>query len=166
LLRRYVQRYMDEDVTPQLAPVPGIDLEQYKRTLIERFSNRAIADQLERVCSDGSSKFSKFSVPTINRLIADKAELDRVALVIAAWALYLRGVDENGERYRILDPRLAFCQALVAKDEGLTERLLGREDIFGTQIPRSAEFREAFERNLARLRSLGVSGTLKQLLTG
>ncbi|MCQ4288450.1 mannitol dehydrogenase family protein [Pseudomonas stutzeri] len=164
LLRRYVQRYMDEDVTPQLAPVPGIDLEQYKRTLIERFSNRAIADQLERVCSDGSSKFSKFSVPTINRLIADDAELDRAALVIAAWALYLRGVDENGERYRILDPRLEFCQGLVAADDGLAERLLGREDIFGTQIPRSAAFREAFERNLTRLRSLGVKGTLDQLL--
>lgn len=164
LIRRYVQRYMDDDVTPQLAPVPGIDLEQYKRTLIERFSNRAIADQLERVCSDGSSKFSKFSVPTINQLIADNAELDRAALVIAAWALYLRGVDENGERYRILDPRLEFCQALVDEDEGLAQRLLDREDIFGTQIPRSASFREAFERNLTRLRSLGVNGTLEQLL--
>src|SRR5690606_16679505 len=95
LIRRYVQQYMDQDVTSQLAPVPGIDLDDYKRTLIARFSNRAIADQLERVCSDGSSKFSKFSVPTINRLIADDAELDRAALVIAAWALYLRGVDEN-----------------------------------------------------------------------
>ena len=164
LLRRYIQSYMDEDVTPQLAPVPGIDLSEYKRTLIERFSNRAIADQLERVCSDGSSKFSKFSVPTINRLIADDAELDRAALVIAAWALYLRGVDENGERYRILDPRLEFCQALVAEDEGLAERLLGREDIFGPHIPRSKAFRLAFERNLARLRSLGVSGTLDLLL--
>ncbi|MBA1184780.1 mannitol dehydrogenase family protein [Stutzerimonas nitrititolerans] len=164
LLRRYVQRYMDEDVTPQLAPVPGIDLAQYKRTLIERFSNRAIADQLERVCSDGSSKFSKFSVPTINRLIADNAELDRAALVIAAWALYLRGVDENGERYRILDPRLEFCQALVAEDEGLAERLLSREDIFGPQIARSLAFRDAFERNLLRLRSLGVKGTLELLL--
>ena len=163
-LRRYVQRYMDEDVTPQLAPVPGIDLADYKQTLIRRFSNRAIADQLERVCSDGSSKFSKFSVPTINQLIADHAELDRAALVIAAWALYLKGFDENGERYRILDPRLEFCQALVAEDEGVAERLLGREDIFGTQISRSVAFREAFERNFARLRSLGVRGTLELLL--
>jgi mannitol-1-phosphate/altronate dehydrogenase len=38
---------------------------------VARFSNQAIADQLERVCSDGSSKFPKFTVPTINRLIAD-----------------------------------------------------------------------------------------------
>ncbi|MBS68011.1 MAG: mannitol dehydrogenase [Pseudomonas sp.] len=165
LFVEYIRRYMDEDVTPQLAAVPGIDLARYKQTLIERFSNRAIADQLERVCSDGSSKFPKFTVPTINRLIADNTALDRAALVVAAWALYLRGVDENGEQYRIPDPRADFCQSLVAEDDGLAERLLGREEIFGTRISRSLAFREAFERNLLRLCTLGVSGTLDLLLT-
>ena len=165
LFVEYIRQYMDEDVTPQLAPVPGIDLTQYKQTLIERFSNCAIADQLERVCSDGSSKFPKFSVPTIDRLIADGAELDRAALVVAAWALYLRGVDENGDRYRIPDPRAEFCQSLVEEDDGLAERLLGREEIFGNHIARSPAFREAFERNLLRLTTLGVSGTLDLLLT-
>ncbi|EME00439.1 MULTISPECIES: mannitol dehydrogenase family protein [Stutzerimonas stutzeri subgroup] len=165
LFVEYIRRYMDEDVTPQLAAVPGIDLARYKQTLIERFSNRAIADQLERVCSDGSSKFPKFTVPTINRLIADNTALDRAALVVAAWALYLRGVDENGEQYRIPDPRADFCQSLVAEDDGLAERLLGCEEIFGTRISRSLAFREAFERNLLRLCTLGVSGTLDLLLT-
>lgn len=165
LFVEYIRQYMDVDVTPQLAPVPGIDLTQYKQTLIERFSNCAIADQLERVCSDGSSKFPKFTVPTINRLIADSAELERAALVVAAWALYLRGVDENEDTYRIPDPRAEFCQSLVEEDEGLAERLLGREEIFGIQIPGSPAFRDAFERNLLRLRTLGVSGTLDLLLT-
>jgi mannitol 2-dehydrogenase len=165
LFVEYIRRYMDDDVTPQLAHVPGIDLTEYKRTLIERFSNCAIADQLERVCSDGSSKFPKFTVPTINRLIADNAELDRAALVVAAWAMYLKGVDENGTRYSIPDPRAEFCQALVEEDEGVAERLLSREEIFGAQIPRSPAFRDAFERNLLRLRTLGVSGTLDLLLT-
>lgn len=165
LFVEYIRQYMDKDVTPQLAAVPGIDLTLYKQTLIDRFSNCAIADQLERVCSDGSSKFPKFTVPTINRLIADNAELERAALVVAAWALYLRGVDENKDTYRIPDPRASFCQSLVAEDDGLAERLLGREEIFGAQIPRSSAFRDAFERNLLRLRTLGVSGTLDLLLT-
>ncbi|WP_417778656.1 mannitol dehydrogenase family protein [Stutzerimonas xanthomarina] len=168
LFVEYIRQYMDKDVTPQLAAVPGIDLTLYKQTLIDRFSNYAIADQLERVCSDGSSKFPKFTVPTINRLIADNAdnaELDRAALVVAAWAMYLKGIDENGTRYSIPDPRAEFCQSLVEEDEGLAERLLGREEIFGTHIPRSSAFRDAFERNLLRLRTLGVSGTLDLLLT-
>ena len=164
LIRQYVRTFMDLDVTPQLAPVPGIDLTDYKSTLIERFSNQAIADQLERVCSDGSSKFPKFIVPTLHRLIADGKPLDRVALVVAAWALYLKGVDETGASYRIPDPRAAHCQALVADDAQLTARVLGEEAIFGSAPGRSAEFVAAFERCLASLREHGVSQTLHTLL--
>lgn len=164
LFVRYMRTYMDLDVTPQLAPVPGIDLSEYKDTLVARFSNQAIADQLERVCSDGSSKFPKFTVPTINRLIADGRETKRAALVVAAWALYLKGVDENGDTYSIPDPRGAFCQGLVADDELITERLLGVEEIFGTAIPKSAEFVAAFEWCCQSLREVGVSRTLEKVL--
>lgn len=164
LFVRYMRAYMDLDVTPQLAPVPGIDLSDYKDTLVARFSNQAIADQLERVCSDGSSKFPKFTIPTINRLIADGRETKRAALVVAAWALYLKGVDENGDRYSIPDPRAAFCQGLVADDALITQRLLAVEEIFGTAIPRSAEFVAAFEWCCNSLREVGVTRTLERVL--
>ena len=160
----YMRAYMDIDVTPQLAAVPGIDLAAYKNTLVQRFSNQAIADQLERVCSDGSSKFPKFTIPAINRLISDGGELKRAALVVAAWALYLKGVDENGQTYAIPDPRAEFCQALVVDDALIVQRLLGVEEIFGSTIPRSAEFVAAFEWCLNSLREVGVSKTLEQVL--
>jgi mannitol-1-phosphate/altronate dehydrogenase len=165
LFVEYIRTYMDRDVTPQLPSVPGIDLESYKVTLIERFSNQAIADQLERVCSDGSSKFPKFTVPTINRLILDEGNLDRASLVIAAWALYLQGSEgENGVAYKIVDPRADFCKALVADDVLITQRLLEVEEIFGAAIPKSAEFVASFEKNLNSLKQLGVSKTLEKLL--
>ncbi|MFJ9992281.1 mannitol dehydrogenase family protein [Pseudomonas putida] len=164
LLRRYMRTFMDQDVTPQLAPVPGIDLTHYKDSLTERFSNRAIADQLERVCSDGSSKFPKFIVPTANRLIADGKPLERVALVVAAWALYLGGKDEKGNLYNIPDPRAAQCQARVVQREGLAARVLGDEAIFGTAIPNSRAFVDAFERQYDSLREVGVSETLRRVL--
>jgi len=159
-----MRTFMDQDVTPQLAPVPGIDLTHYKDSLTERFSNRAIADQLERVCSDGSSKFPKFIVPTANRLIADGKPLERVALVVAAWALYLGGKDEKGNVYSIPDPRAAQCQARVVQREGLAARVLGDEAIFGTAIPNSRAFVEAFERLYVCLREVGVSETLRRVL--
>ncbi|AZE05162.1 mannitol dehydrogenase family protein [Pseudomonas chlororaphis] len=160
----YMRAYMDLDVTPQLAPVPGIDLDDYKDTLVARFSNRAIADQLERVCSDGSSKLPKFTVPTLNRLIADGRDTERAALVVAAWALYLKGVDENGDTYAIPDPRAAFCQALVADDALIGQRLLAVEEIFGPAIPASAAFTAAFERCYSSLRDNGVTHTLERVL--
>jgi mannitol 2-dehydrogenase len=165
LFVEYIRTYMDLDVTPQLAPVPGIDLTVYKDTLIERFSNQAIADQLERVCSDGSSKFPKFTVPTINRLILDGGNMDRASLVVAAWALYLQGSQgENGVEYKIVDPRADFCKALVADEVLITQRLLEVEEIFGAAIPQSAEFVASFEKNLNSLKQLGVSKTLEKLL--
>ena len=84
--------------------------------------------------------------------------------MVAAWALYLKGVDENGVHYTIPDPRAEFCQGLVS-DEGLiSQRLLGVEEIFGTAIPNSPEFVAAFERCFASLRDNGVTQTLQTLL--
>src|SRR5699024_10797197 len=45
----YLRRYMDEEGTPSLAPLPGIDLDAYKDSLIERFSNPEIRDTLARL---------------------------------------------------------------------------------------------------------------------
>ncbi len=39
LFADFLLAYMDEEATPTLAPVPGVDLDDYTRTLIERFSN-------------------------------------------------------------------------------------------------------------------------------
>ena len=103
-------------------------------------------------------------MPTINRLIADGQETKRAALVVAAWALYLKGVDENGQTYAIADPRAAFCQALVADDALITQRLLEVEEIFGTAIPNSPEFVAAFEWCCNSLREVGVTRTLERVL--
>jgi len=83
---------------------------------------------------------------------------------VAAWALYLKGVDENGVIYRIPDPRAEFCQGLVTDDVVLSRRLLGVEEIFGTAIPNSPAFVAAFERCYESLRDVGVTKTLERLL--
>jgi mannitol 2-dehydrogenase len=40
---KLIRRMMDEEVTPWLQPVPGVDLEQYKATVIERFANPTVS---------------------------------------------------------------------------------------------------------------------------
>jgi mannitol 2-dehydrogenase len=159
-LRDYVRRYMDEDVTPLLAEVPGIDLTDYKDCLIERFSNTAICDQVSRLCSDGSSKFPKFVLPTLLGQIEQGRALDRTALIIAAWCHYLRGVDEHGNRYEIPDPRAAWLAQAIGDADQLCENFLALDDVFGQRIPQSAAFVQAFRRQLERLQTLGVGATL------
>ncbi|MGV6477632.1 mannitol dehydrogenase family protein [Azotobacter vinelandii] len=160
-LRDYVRAYMDRDVTPLLAEVPGIDLAEYKDTLIERFSNTAICDQISRLCSDGSSKFPKFVLPTLLEQIEAGAPLQRTALIVAAWCHYLRGIDERGETYPIPDPRAAWLREAACVEERLVETFLGLEEVFGHEIPASEAFVAAFRLQLERLRSLGVRATLE-----
>ena len=64
-IRKLDELMMDREVTPILPPVPGVDLAAYKRTLIERFANPAIRDQLSRNGFYGSSNIPKFILPTI-----------------------------------------------------------------------------------------------------
>lgn len=65
LISNFVRAYMDHDITPTIPHVPGIDLDRYKDKLIERFSNPAISDQVQRLAEDGSQKIPNAILPCI-----------------------------------------------------------------------------------------------------
>jgi mannitol-1-phosphate/altronate dehydrogenase len=64
-IRKLVEKMMDDEVTPLLSEVPGVNLTDYKKTLIERFGNPAIRDQLSRIGIYGSSGIPKFLLPSL-----------------------------------------------------------------------------------------------------
>ncbi len=43
--------YMREEAAPTLPAVPGVDVDEYIASLLERFSNPRVADTLERLCA-------------------------------------------------------------------------------------------------------------------
>lgn len=45
----YLRRFLDDEAGPVVPAAPGIDLEDYKRSLVERFANPAIGDQVTRL---------------------------------------------------------------------------------------------------------------------
>ena len=84
----YLRAFMDLEVTPLLDELDGIDLNHYKDTLIERFSNPNIKDSLARICSESSAKLPKFLITTIQENLAAYRDCSLAALVIATWCLY------------------------------------------------------------------------------
>lgn len=96
-IEKFVRQFMDIDITPYV-PAPGnTDLNVYKQTLIERFGNRSVSDQIARLCFDGISKFPVYVMPNFGKMINDGADLTRVAYLIAAYRHYLKyKVDDNG----------------------------------------------------------------------
>lgn len=79
----------------------------YKQTLIERFGNRAVSDQISRLCGDGASKYPVYVIPNLLKMIADDKVMDRVAFSIASYRHYLKyKVDDRGVSFEINDPWL------------------------------------------------------------
>ena len=56
---------MADEAAPTLGELPGIDLEGYMATLIERFSNPRMRDTLVRLATDGSNRMPTFTLPAI-----------------------------------------------------------------------------------------------------
>src|ERR1035437_1590871 len=51
LFGSFLREFMDIEVTPVLGEVEGINLEDYKDSLIQRFGNPNIKDKLSRICN-------------------------------------------------------------------------------------------------------------------
>ncbi|MGK5111794.1 MULTISPECIES: mannitol dehydrogenase family protein [unclassified Geodermatophilus] len=159
----YVARLMDDEVTPLLPQPDGVDLTDYKRTLLQRFANPAIADGLPRLCRRGSTKLPHHLLPSLRQALADGRPTTLLTLAVAGWCRYLRGTDDDGRPLPMEDPRADELQAL-ARSGGTDPRpLLSVRPVFGDlgDVP---GFVTDLERALARLDRLGVRVTLAAAL--
>ncbi|MDP0491144.1 MAG: mannitol dehydrogenase family protein [Verrucomicrobiota bacterium JB023] len=135
LFATYLRRFMDIEVTPVLEPVEGIDLEDYKSSLIERFGNSNIKDNLVRICSESSAKLPKFLIPTINENLAAGGSVKYAALVIAAWCYYSnKHQDKEGRPLEIIDEMEQVLHAAAKETRKDKLSFLKIESIFGDLV--------------------------------
>jgi mannitol 2-dehydrogenase len=166
LLATYMERFHDDEATPSLPPVEGIDVEDYKRVVRERFANRAVGDQVARVCLDGSSKWPKFLIPTIESQLDRGGAVDLSALALAAWCQYLLGRDDQGRQMTLsADPRMEEAQRYAQASVADPAAFLGFVVVFGERLPRAEPFVSAFTSALSSLREVGTHRTLERWLT-
>ena len=110
--RKLLKTFMDRDVTPFVPAPAGIDLEAYKEKLLDRFSNKAISDQVSRLCSDGIAKFEVYVVPTLAKMLAAGMDTSIEAFLLASYYKYLAlGRTEAGEAIDIVEPHLGDADA-------------------------------------------------------
>jgi mannitol 2-dehydrogenase len=159
-IRKLVQTLMDVEVTPLLPVMPGIDLEDYKRTLIERFANPAIRDQLLRIGSEGSVRIPKFVLPSILEQLARGGPIKMLSLTVATWFRYLAGSDEQGQALAIIDPMADKLREHARRGAADPSVLLGIRELFGEVLPRSQVFRAQVGHALRGLYEKGAKATL------
>ena len=158
----FVLGYMDEEATPTLQPVPGIDLDEYKRTLLERFSNGHVRDTLARLCAFSSDRIPTWIVPVVRRQLETGGELRHCATVIAAWARYAEGVDEDGEPVEVVDARAADLTARARRQRSEPVAFLGDAELFG-DLAEHERFVTAYRAALTSLHRHGARHTVESL---
>jgi mannitol 2-dehydrogenase len=160
--RKMLMRYMAGEATPTVPAVPGIDLESYRRTLLDRFANPHVGDSLARNCVDGSDRIPKFVLPVVRHQLEHGGDISVSVTAVAAWARYLEGVDEQGEPIEIVDRRRPILAQRAALQRTDPEALLSVGDVFG-DLGDQPRFVAAYRAALASLHDRGARATVDAL---
>lgn len=161
-LHDFTADFLATEARPVLPPIAGIDLDQYVASIIVRFSNTSIGDQIGRLCLDGSVKFPKFLLPTVRAQLEAGGPIGLSALALAGWCEYLAGPPERLAADPMLD--IAINHARRAQDNPAA--FLDFPEVLGDDLPRSQRFSEAFIQALRSLRERGVQSAIDTALKG
>jgi mannitol 2-dehydrogenase len=162
LFANFLLDYMNREATPTLAPVPGIDLDAYKLQLIERFSNAGVRDTVARLCARSSERIPGWLVPVVRENLAASRDVTLSAAVIASWARYAEGVDEQGEPIEIVDELADTVRRLAAQQQEDPLAFVKNRELFGDLASEPA-FTEPYLNALDSLHNRGARATLEVL---
>jgi mannitol 2-dehydrogenase len=163
LFQAFLLGYMDQEATPTLPPVPGVDLAAYKHTLIERFSNPEVRDTIARLCAESSDRIPKSLLPVIRAQLAAGGEIRRSAAVLASWARYDEGVDEQGQPIEVVDRLRDSLVELASRQGDDPDAFIANRQLFGDLVD-DERFRTAYRSALASLHTSGARATLESLV--
>ncbi len=165
LFQRLLLGYMEDEATPTLLPVPGIDLAAYRQELIDRFANPAIRDTLARLAFDGSERLPKWLLPVVRENLAAGGEVRRSAAVVAGWARYSEGVDEQGAPIDVADRRRDRLAAAARQQREEPLAFLADRELFGDLVD-DERFTAHYVAALASLHEHGARATLEAVVDG
>jgi mannitol 2-dehydrogenase len=163
LFQAFLLGYMDQEATPTLAPVPGVDLEGYKYTLLERFSNPQIRDTIARICAESSDRIPKWLLPVVREQLANGGEIRRSAAVVASWARYAEGIDEAGQPIEVVDRLRDSLMRAARRQREDPDAFIANRDVFGDLVDQKP-FVSAYRFALASLHQRGARATLESLV--
>ena len=159
----FIERMMDDEITPTLPPLSGFDLTSYKAQLRERFRNPALRHRTWQIAMDGSQKLPQRLLNTIRHRLAHDQKFEKLALGVAAWMRYATAIDEKGAAIDVRDPLAADFAARTtgkASAEDLVDAYFAMKQIFGEDLPGNSVFRKAVVQALEGLLRDGAARTV------
>ncbi len=162
---RFLQDYMDREVGPTLPPVPGVDLGDYKRTLLQRFSSAVVADTVARLCTPTPAPIAKYVLPVVRTGLAAGGEVHRAAAVVASWALFAEGPDDHVKPLPLLERQGECVRANAGRLGEDPVAFIADRGIFGDLV-HDQRFVAPYRWAVTVLREQGARATLAALVGG
>ena len=138
-------------------------MEEYKNSVIQRFGNKNIKDQLSRICSQSSAKLPKFLIPTIKEQLEIGGPIKKGTLILAAWCRYMELAGTSGYDYEVMDEMQAVLkEGAKASAGGDPLAFLKIKTVFGDLV-NSKHFVDTYLVLIDSIREYGVTHTIGQL---
>lgn len=161
LFASYLRAFLDQEATPILGPIMGINLKDYKDSLLVRFANPNIKDSVSRICAESAAKLPKFLISTIHENLATGGSIKFATLVIAAWCYYSdKQVDQNGQPLEIIDAMRGELHDAAAATATDPLAFVKQESLFGA-LAENERFTDCYT---AMLKELYRSVDIKKLM--
>jgi mannitol 2-dehydrogenase len=154
----FLTGFMEKEAMPTVPAVPGVDLGTYGLILRERFGNPEIRDSLARICAYTSDRIPKFLLPVIREQLRSGGPIERGAAVIASWARYAEGVDEQGGRIEVVDHLRDKLMATAGGNRRSPAAFVQNREVFG-DISDDPRFMAAYLGALNLLHTKGARAT-------
>ena len=163
LFAEFLLAYFDFEAIPTLAPVPGIDLHDYSRTLVERFGNPGVRDTVARLCAYSSDRIPKWLLPVIYDNLASDGSVRLAAATVASWARYAEGADEWGQPIEVVDQLADSLVPIARSQHENPTAFIEINAVFG-DLAQQPRFVEAYRWALESLHRNGARATLEALV--
>jgi mannitol 2-dehydrogenase len=140
-VRAFLEDLLYREAVPTLTEIPGHRREDYVVSVLERFANTGVRDQIARLCVDGSAKFPTFLLPTIVRQLELGGPIHRASTALAGWARYLGVVPVEQQSF---DAGMDLARRYGAAAVGDPAAFLDYAEVFPEVLRSSERFRAAF----------------------
>jgi mannitol 2-dehydrogenase len=151
-IRTFLEDLLHREAMPTLVEIPGHPREHYIASVLGRFANPGVRDQIARVCIDGSAKFPRFLIPTVARELELDGPIDGATTALAGWARYLAVVDPAAQSF---DSNADVARRHAAEAVSDPVAFLEFDAVFPPAMRASARFRAAFSAAYRRIAEEG-----------
>jgi mannitol 2-dehydrogenase len=114
---------------------------------------------------ESSDRIPKFLLPVVRRQLETGGEIKHSATVVASWARYAEGVDEQGKPIEVVDPLKDSLMEFARRQREDPDAFIANRELFGDLVD-DQRFVAAYRSALSSLHERGARSTLESIVTG